>query len=185
MDDQMRPDIAAAWSKVNNKIGKKRDIRKLHEYLNSGETVLAITGGVVAGRNGLLVATDRRAMFVSEGIIRHSFEDFPYDRITSVTSSRGIMLGKIVIHGAGAARVVEQVDKGEAEAVAAIIRDRVDATTREPRQKQQQTSDNAAPQPVSPAVGIAAELRELASLRDAGVLTDKEFEQQKSRLLGR
>jgi PPE-repeat protein len=55
-------------------------------------------------------------------------------------------------------------------------RERIGATTREP----------AAP-PQSPAGGpitsIAAELRELASLRDSGILTDDEFSEQKRRLL--
>jgi membrane protein YdbS with pleckstrin-like domain len=85
-----------------------------------------MTGGLVASKHGLLVATDRRALFVAEGVINHSFEDFPYDRITTVTSSRGPLFGRIVIHTTGAARVVEQVAKGEAEAVAAVIRERVE-----------------------------------------------------------
>jgi len=125
------------------------------------------------------VATDRRALFVSEGVVNHSFEDFPYDRITTVTSSRGLMMGKIVVHTAGATRVVEQVNKGEAEAVAAVIRERVEATTRE----------RSAPSPGPPATGqpksLATELRELAELRDQGILTDDEFSAQKARLLAR
>nr|WP_244604033.1 SHOCT domain-containing protein [Mycobacterium attenuatum] len=36
-----------------------------------------------------------------------------------------------------------------------------------------------------PITGIAAELRELASLRDAGILTEDEFTEQKQRLLPR
>ena len=47
------------------------------------------------------------------------------------------------------------------------------------------SNDKAAP-PEAPAAGpvsIAAELRELASLRDSGILTDEEFNQQKKRLL--
>jgi PPE-repeat protein len=48
------------------------------------------------------------------------------------------------------------------------------------------TSKKAAPPEiptVGPVVSIAAELRELASLRDSGVLTDEEFTEQKKRLL--
>jgi hypothetical protein len=180
MSDDMRPDIATAWANVSNKIGKKRDVRKLPEYLNAGETVLAITGGMVSSKNGLLVATDRRALFVAEGVINHSFEDFPYDRITTVTSSRGPLFGKIVIHTSGAARVVEQVAKGEAEAVAAVIRERVEAVTRE------RLYPGAAP-PTAPTasapLSLAAELRELAELRDQGILTAEEFDAQKARLL--
>ena len=39
--------------------------------------------------------------------------------------------------------------------------------------------------PGGPVRGIAAELRELAELRDSGILTDEEFSEQKRRLLGR
>jgi hypothetical protein len=47
-------------------------------------------------------------------------------------------------------------------------------------------TNNIAAPPEIPAdrpVSIAAELRELASLRDAGILTDEEFTEQKKRLL--
>ncbi|MCE0768117.1 PH domain-containing protein [Pseudonocardia kujensis] len=179
MKDEMRPDIAAAWANVTNKSGKKRDVRKIPEYLNGGETVLTMTGGLVSGKNGLLVATDRRALFIAEGLVNHSFEDFPYDRITTVTSQRGMMFGKIIISTAGVSRVVDQVHKSEAEAVAAVIRERVEATTRE-----RYAPAAPIPNPGRP-IGIAAELRELAQLRDQGVLTEAEFETEKARILGR
>ncbi|OBJ89264.1 PPE domain-containing protein [Mycobacterium sp. 1245852.3] len=54
---------------------------------------------------------------------------------------------------------------------------------REP--KKDPANEPAAPQVVAggPITSIAAELRELASLRDAGILTQQEFEEQKKRLL--
>ena len=62
--------------------------------------------------------------------------------------------------------------------------EQIRATTQEPRQEQKQ---EPAPAPQSPASGpitsIAAELRELASLRDSGILTEEEFRQQKRLLL--
>ncbi|WP_197513571.1 SHOCT domain-containing protein, partial [Mycobacterium sp. E2462] len=39
------------------------------------------------------------------------------------------------------------------------------------------------PAPGGPITSIAAELRELASLRDAGIITEAEFVEQKQRLL--
>ena len=175
----MCPDIAAAWANVSRKIGKKRSIRKLPEYLNAGEIVLAITGGRVSSRMGLLVATDRRALFVAEDLFDHRFEDFPYDRITTVSSTSGPVFGKIVIHAAGAARIVEQVAKGEAEAAAAVIRERVDGITRERHYPATPPAAAAASAPLS----LAAELRELAKLRDQGILTAEEFDAQKARPL--
>jgi hypothetical protein len=55
-------------------------------------------------------------------------------------------------------------------------RERIGATTREPTAPPQSPAGG-------PITSIAAELRELASLRDAGILTDDEFGEQKRRLL--
>jgi PPE-repeat protein len=62
------------------------------------------------------------------------------------------------------------------------------AESREPTQPRESAEPNepapAAPSPPGgPITSIAAELRELASLRDAGILTDEEFNEQKKRLL--
>ncbi len=66
--------------------------------------------------------------------------------------------------------------------------DRVRASAEKPTAKStdKPTQDPAAPPqvlPGGPITSIAAELRELASLRDAGILTEAEFNEQKQRLL--
>jgi PPE-repeat protein len=62
--------------------------------------------------------------------------------------------------------------------------ERTRAATRKPKQEAEQ-EPAAAPQVAAggPITSIAAELRELASLRDAGILTEAEFTEQKQRLL--
>jgi hypothetical protein len=74
----LRPDIAAAvkgW-----KYGGKREIKKLVEHLQEGETVDVIATGFYGGGKGIVVLTDRRLMFVKEGIMSKSSEDFPFSR---------------------------------------------------------------------------------------------------------
>jgi PPE-repeat protein len=56
------------------------------------------------------------------------------------------------------------------------IGERIRATTHEPTEPPQSPSGG-------PITSIAAELRELAALRDSGILTDEEFSEQKRRLL--
>lgn len=56
------------------------------------------------------------------------------------------------------------------------IRERIGGTPQEPAEPPQTA-------PGGPITGIAAELRELAALRDAGILTEEEFTEQKRRLL--
>jgi PPE-repeat protein len=55
-------------------------------------------------------------------------------------------------------------------------------TSSEPTESREPTASRHSP-PGGPITSIAAELRELASLRDAGILTDEEFNEQKKRLL--
>ena len=64
------------------------------------------------------------------------------------------------------------------------IGERVGAPTNKPAEPPQ-PEPPAPPQspPGGPITSIAAELRELASLRDSGILTDEEFTEQKRRLL--
>jgi PPE-repeat protein len=75
---------------------------------------------------------------------------------------------------------------GGAGAGGSKARERVGAPTRKPAEPAQPTQPEAA-EPRRPAggpiTGIAAELRELGSLRDAGILTEEEFTEQKRRLL--
>ncbi len=52
------------------------------------------------------------------------------------------------------------------------------------RERQTVVVQQAAPEQTQPPQNLAGELRELAALRDQGILTDAEFEQQKARLLG-
>ena len=51
-------------------------------------------------------------------------------------------------------------------------------------QEPQYAAPPPAPAPSAPPVDTVAQLRELAKLRDDGILTDEEFSAQKRRLLG-
>jgi hypothetical protein len=56
-DDQLRPDIAAAVNLMQNKIGAKRAIRKLVEYLWDNEQVHLMAGGTYGPGVGLVMLT--------------------------------------------------------------------------------------------------------------------------------
>jgi hypothetical protein len=51
-------------------------------------------------------------------------------------------------------------------------------------QAAQQAAYQPAPAPAAPAVDLTAELQKLASLKEAGILTDEEFAAAKAKLLG-
>jgi PPE-repeat protein len=64
------------------------------------------------------------------------------------------------------------------------LRDRIGVATGKAGKSSEDAADDAAESvPGGPITGISAELRELFSLRDAGIITDEEFTEQKRRLL--
>lgn len=98
----------------------------------------------------------------------------------ATSGSGGNLFGEMAAAGMAGRAMAGTGGAGRAE--------RVQATAENPTAKStdKQTQDPAAsPQvlPGGPITSIAAELRELASLRDAGILTEAEFNEQKQRLL--
>jgi hypothetical protein len=104
-------------------------------------------------------------------------------------ASAGSLFGQMAV-----ASMAGRAMAGTAGTGGAGNRERVGAATRKPAESREPTQpreptepNEPAPAPQNPAggpiTGIAAELRELASLRDAGILTDEEFNEQKKRLL--
>ena len=161
----------------------KWEIRKLPEILNDGELPRMITSGSYKGTRsrsagiGVLVATDRRVLFIDKGLFNSlTVEDFPYSTIQSVEASTGMMWGTIVIKSAGNAEEIGNLAKERTHAFANVIRDNV--------RESQSPSSVIAPATVAPPVSLADELLKLAQLRDAGILSEEEFEGQKAKLLG-
>lgn len=173
MSDDLRPDIADAVGRMSNKVGGKREIRKLPEHLQEGERVDRILTGTYHNGTGILVLTDRRLFFLKDGVMSKRSEDLPLSKISSIEWSSGMMLGKIAAFVSGNKAEVTNVQKVDGKALVDDVRARI--------------ADGPVA-PAAPAVAAAdpvEQLRKLAELRDAGVLTPEEFEAKKADLMGR
>ena len=84
------------------------------------------------------------------------------------------MLGNFTLMAAGDRTHISQVPKDDVERVAKAIRDRMAGAHQQGRSAEQ------APAQVS----AADEIRKLADLHSAGILTDEEFSAKKAQLLG-
>lgn len=118
-------------------------------------------------------------------------EMIPVRSMTSVTTQKdGLRFYKLVVIASG--NTVEfRVDKAEAEEAKVLLTQLMVGT--HPSQTSGATSNPTAPAPpptppatppAAAGTGMAERLRELATLRDEGLLTDEEFQQQKAKLLG-
>jgi hypothetical protein len=71
----------------------RREMKKLPELLAVDEDAVNLARGEYDGKEGLIVVTDRRIMFVEQGMIRHNFEDFPYEKVNNVKTESGMRSG--------------------------------------------------------------------------------------------
>lgn len=176
MGDQIRNDIAAARDKVQARLGAGREIKKLESYLWDGETVELLAAGMYGPGTGLVVLTDRRLLFIKDGVMSKTVEDFPLDKISSVQWSSGMLMGSLIVFASGNKAEIKNMNKHDGQQIADAIRARL--------------SEPAATVPAAaanhtPMNDVYESLRKLGELRDAGVLSPAEFESKKRELLAR
>jgi Bacterial PH domain/Short C-terminal domain len=170
-----RPDIDAARKQMRATLGSGKEVERLASHLWEGERVEKMAQAQPKGeaQAGLLVLTDRRLLFVKEGMFgRGKTEDFTFDRITSVEFSKGMATADLKVMAMGNESKFN-VNKDDGKDMTDLLRNRTSAA--------QQAA--AAP---SPGQGdIPDQLRKLAELRDAGIVSAEEFEAKKDDLLSR
>ena len=147
--------------------------KALAPLLHDGETIEAAQAGDYEGTYGALVATSERVIFVGIklrlGANQVRSETFNYDAIISVQAAQSFAFASIEVATAGGKTVLTKADKQTALGFAETVMRRVRL---------------AKAAPAAPVVtDLASQLERLAALRDRGVLTEEEFQQQKRKLL--
>lgn len=166
--------IDEAVSRMRSKVGTKRELRRLPEMLWQGEAVQELAGGYYKGGNGLIALTNRRLIVMIDGLVSKASEDFPLDKVTTV-EMRSAMLSSVIIHAAGAAAIIERVEKKDCARLVDAARKLLALSSSQPSVTVVQPGPSDA----------AAALRTLASLRDSGAITETEFYDKKKELLAR
>ena len=135
-----------------------------------------ITGRYNNGR-GILVATNRRLIFIDKGMLSLKVEDFSYDKIASIESKTGMVFGSLTIYASGNKEKFEYADKELLRGFADFLRVRIST------QKSQSSPVSSPVENSSSTISVADELEKLAGLRDRGIITEEEFSAQKAKLL--
>jgi hypothetical protein len=164
----MRDDIDAAAQRMSWKLGSRREIKKLADHLHDGETVKEMASGKYGGGTGLLTLTSERIIFLREGWIGAAHEDFMLHRVTSVGFKSSFGSGQVTIHASGNTVDIDGVLSDDGKRLAAAAREVLS-----------RPADSA-----SNEKDPLEQLRKLGDLKDAGVISQEEFEQKKADLLG-
>jgi Bacterial PH domain len=164
--------------------GTKKEFSVLHNHLEDDEVIFAFCSGIVKGgantnlfdrgvNTWIVLLTSERILFLDHALITRSIDKrtIRLDKIQSVSSSQGWVLGKIMFDiGSG----YVEVDNCEKKSVA-IFSDMANKILRERENKITEvgvTGDN-----------LIVQLERLANLKAVGMLDDEEFRSAKSKLL--
>ncbi len=153
----------------------KREVKELETILASDEELFAIVSGTYNNGNGILVATNKRLIFIDKGILYGlKVEDFGLDKISSIQYETGLLLASIKIMASGNIAEIKNIQKLNARDFSEKVRLKL-AEPKKQDQILQVTQNNQ--------VDIADQLTKLANLKNQGILTQEEFDQQKQKLL--
>lgn len=158
-------------------------VDQAQEHLDEGEAVLATVIGTYETkkmgqdwtRKGILAATDHRLVFYAKKMGGYDLEVFPYDHISSIEASKGMMGHQVKFFASGNEVKLKWIDKkSDTPAFVETVR------------KQMKASKSAPSAPVNGgSMDVAEQIRKLAALRDDGLLTDEEYESKRAELLAR
>ena len=155
----------------------RKEVKELPHILWEDEHLEKIVEGWYNNGTGILVASNKRLIFIDKGLIYGlRVEDFPYDKITSIQYKTGLLLGEITIFASGNNATIQSILKGMVKPFAEYARARIT----------HKTEHASAPPTSSPAPDdVISKLEKLAALKERGILTEEEFLEQKAIILTR
>lgn len=154
----------------------RREIKELPDILWEDENVERLLQGIYESNNGILVATNKRVIFVDKSLLGSlRVEDFPYDKISSIQYKVGVMFGKMTIFSSGNKAVISQVDKKLARVFGDYVRAKITSKTEHSSvpNSESKSQDN----------DVISKLERLADLKEKGILSEEEFIAQKKKIL--
>lgn len=109
-----------------DKLFTKKEIKYLPEIIMPGETIRAITSGMLDGNSWLITVTDRRIVFLDKGIIFGLKQiEFPLKQVSSITHKIGLVTGTIEVSTSAGSKKIKNLTKPDTKKVAQIISDLV------------------------------------------------------------
>lgn len=140
----------------------------LHSVLGAYETEILGNDTV---RNGVFLATNKRLVFYAKKLTGYELESFPYENISSFEASKGLMGHALSFFASGNKVKMKWINDGDIEGFLQYVRKRTG------KKSESTKTEN------SNAKSVVDQLKELAELKEQGILTEEEFQQQKQKIL--
>lgn len=176
-----KTELKNEYNRIAKEIGDdqfftKKELNYLPEVLRDGEQILAFTSGLMDGNTWLITLTDRRVIFLDKGMIYGLTQSvIDLDKINAVSGSTGIFFGKISIEDGASERVIENVWKKTVKVFTNKIQDAIEA-------RKNNNSQSVSNTPVTE--DPYEKLEKLAGLKEKGIISEEEFNEEKKKILG-
>lgn len=158
--------------------GTKKEFFHLPKILNADEIPLAVASGMMDSNTWLITLTNQRVIFLDKGMFFGVKQvDVNLNNIVSVGGKTGLLLGEITISTSGQNYTIKNVAKTSVIPFTNLVN--------ETRNKSSSTSNNVSTKPVEAQSfdDKMSKIERLAEMKEDGILTDEEFQQQKQRIL--
>ena len=157
--------------------GTKKEVKELPNIMYAGETLEYLMSGFMNGNTWLIVCTNKRILFLDKGLIFGCKQlEIPLDKVNSVETSKGLLLGSIKVWDGASAMKIDNVQKFALQPFVTAINNAREALKNNNQQikveKNNDTND------------YIKELEKLAELKEKGIITEDEFLSKKKQLLG-
>lgn len=101
----------------------RSEIKELPKILWEDEIIIDVVTGIYNHKSGILVATNKRLIFIEKGILWGStVEDFGYNKISSFVYHTGIIFAELEIYASGNSSMIENVVNDDAKRFAKNVR---------------------------------------------------------------
>ncbi len=183
----------------DHKVLSAGERRHLPNVMMEDELLIWMSSGTLAstgkearpGGNCLIALTDRRILILDKRLFGGTQTiAIDLDKVNSITGDTGWFFGSFKIQDGGDERKVDNVAKKTVHTFVQHVQRAIEARkleARTPLADEWEESGGYSPSPNGPGgsdeVDLVSQLERLADLRDRGVLTDIEFQQQKLRIL--
>jgi len=175
------PDINEIKNQIKNLDGVSKflgmkEIKELPNILWEDEKVEKLVQGIYENANGILVATNKRLIFIDKSLLgKLRVEDFPYDKISSIQYQAGWIYGNITIYSSGNKAKIGNIDKKQTGNFAEYIRARISGS--------KEHASAPTPHTAVSSDDVISKLEKLANLKERGILSEEEFLEQKKKIL--
>ena len=157
----------------------KKEFNYLQEILQDNEQILAFSSGFMDGNTWLISLTDRRIIFLDKGLIYGLKQDIiPLNRVNAISGKTGMMFGNIQVTDGARTRIIKNVWKKTVITFTNKVQETLDAINKSPVLRSSENTQQPATKE-----NKYEELEKLAALKEKGLISEEEFNQEKKKLL--